>query len=500
MDDQDNSPVPEDPTWAEAPKPEAVISPGDQTNARVPPPPVRDRRWHHTDLAAASELLAKYGETFRYNYDRGSYLVYVEEEGRWDVDHTGHVRRCVHKMGRDAWRAVQVVKTRAQLSYAKRLTSHAGTEAIVAKARFLLGVSVGNKHLDADPWSLNTIRGVVDLRTGEVGPHDSALLLSKLAPVQYDPRAQCPKWLNFLTEITEADESLMIYLQRLAGHWLTADVSVQEFWIFHGGGDNGKSVFLDTVKGIMGDYAVTAPESLVTANQHGSHSTDIAMLCGTRLAVASETEAGVPLRMQLIKRLTGDAGLQARFMRMDNFEFPRTNKTVIVTNNRPVLTEISGAVRRRVRLVPFSFIVPPERKNTNLLAELREEWPGILAWAVRGCIEWQADGLAAPQSVTQASENYMAEQDDVADWIEARCSLGAGNWGTREELYSSYCSWAGHGNLKLSKLTFYERLRRYPDVEDLRKSVAGEPRRGFQGIRLSTPEPFAERAQDGEMF
>jgi putative DNA primase/helicase len=451
------------------------------------PAPIRKSPWHYTDLAAASELLGRYGESFRYNYDRGTFMVYVAEEGRWAVDHTGHVRRCINQMSRDAWRLFRdgAVKTKAQFNWARRISSHAGTEAALSKVRHLTGVSIGSDLLDADPWLLNTKNCIIDLRDGHTTPHASELLISKLCPVEYNAIATCPRWLNFLTEITEAEEAMMIYLQRLVGHWLSADISSQKLWIFHGGGRNGKSVFLDTIQAMMGDYAVQAPETLITPGVNGSHSTDIAMLAGARLAVASETEAGAPMRMQLVKRLTGDTRLTARFMRMDNFSFNRTNKTVIVTNNRPALTELTEAVQRRIELVPFNFTVPTERQNPNLIAELRKEWAGILNWAIEGSIEAIRLGLSPPPPVVEASRAYISEQDDVADWIDARCTIHPDGFMTREEAFGSYTSWVGRGGVRLGRLPFYDRLRKRPGVEDNSRRISGEPRRGFSGIKLA---------------
>jgi putative DNA primase/helicase len=190
--------------------------------------------------------------------------------------------------------------------------------------------------------------GTVDLRTGELRPHRREDLLTKLAPVTFEPAAKPVLWLAFLNRIMGGNEGMIRYLQQIAGLSLTGDASVQELFVMYGCGANGKSVFLDTLSALMGDYAAEAPPSLVTSRTNDEHPTELADLCGKRLVVASETEEGAKLRIQLVKRLTGNARIKGRFMRQDYFEFPRTHKLVLVTNNKPVIRETTNAVHPRV--------------------------------------------------------------------------------------------------------------------------------------------------------
>jgi putative DNA primase/helicase len=320
--------------------------------------------------------------------------------------------------------------------------SATGIKATLTLAQSEAGIALTSPDLDADLWALNCRNGTVDLRTGELLPHDPAKLMTKMAPVHYDEDAKCPLWDAFLDKIMAGKKAMIRYLQRVGGMALTGDVSEQEMYVFYGVGQNGKSVFLDTLEGLMGDYACEAPPSLLTTPRYDQHPTEIADLCGQRLVIGSETEEGDRLRIQLVKRLTGNARLKGRKMRQDFFEFDRTHTLVLVTNNKPRIGETTLAVWRRVRLVPFSVIITEAEKDTQLLKKLRAEWPGILAWFVRGCLDWQQHGLQTPEEVKVATEQYQAEEDPLAEFLSERCILKPDLKAGRAAVYSAYRSWA----------------------------------------------------------
>jgi putative DNA primase/helicase len=256
-------------------------------------------------------------------------------------------------------------------------------------------------------------------------------------------------------------------LQRMAGYFLTGDISVQILPIFFGSGSNGKNVFLDTIMGILGPYAEEAPDGLITIRQGDEHPTEIADLHGKRLVVASETEEGRKMRIGLVKKITGNRYLKGRFMRQDYFQFERTHKTVLVTNNRPIVTESSNAIWRRLRLIPFTVTIPEAKQDKHLTDKLVAEWPGILAWAVRGCLDWQQRqcDLEFPEAVKQATEEYRADSDHVADFIAEWCVDWRGHEGQnmrtpKERVYMAYCSWCkGIGEDISTRNAFNSRMR-----------------------------------------
>jgi putative DNA primase/helicase len=363
----------------------------------------------------------------------------------------------------------------------------AGIAAMKKLAETEPGIPVAAAELDADPWLLNVLNGTVDLRTGELRPHQRADRMTKLAPVEFDSSMECHAWDAFLERVMDGNQDLISYLQRLAGLFLTSDISVQEFWIFFGGGANGKSVFLDTLTGLMGDYSGEAAPSLLTTRSHDEHPTEIADLAGKRLVVGSETEENARLRVQLVKQMTGNAWMKGRFMRGNYFQFPRTHKTILVTNNRPVVREASNAVWRRIRIVPFTVTIPKEEQDPKLLDKLKLEWPGILNWAIAGCLEWQRAGMNTPEAVKLATAAYEADQDLLTEYLVERCSLAPNATVPRKDIYSDYLGWAKRAGEQepMGKTPFYDRLRCMDGIEDTEVRLGGKtPVRVFRGICL----------------
>jgi putative DNA primase/helicase len=381
--------------------------------------------------------------------------------------------------------------------WAKRSESAERLAAMLKVAMSEPGVPATTDQFDADPFAFNVANGTIDLRAGELRAHRREDLITKLAPVTYDPQASAPIWAAFLERISGGDAEIVDYLWRLFGMCLTGDIRTQELFIFWGGGANGKNVLLDTVCSVLGDYAAPAPPELLTSKTGHDHPTEVADLCGRRFVVASETEENAHLRVALMKRLTGDARLKARFMRQDYFEFPRTHKLVLVTNSRPVIRETTNAVWRRIRLVPFTVTIPEQEQDLQLLEKLCAERAGILAWLVAGCLEWQARGLQPPAAVTDATSAYAKDQDPLSDYLAARVRAGdARQRITRNDLYSDYLSWCSQTRepQPVARDVLLDRVRRLPGVTEGQWRPVGlaVPARGFQGVGLAPANGPAE--------
>ena len=262
---------------------------------------------------------------------------------------------------------------------------------------------------DADPWLLNTPHGVVDLTTGRPRPHIPEDYFTKITKVS--PRGDCPRFLAFLTRITGGDVELVAYIQRVLGYALTGLTREHALFFGYGTGANGKSVLLSTVAGLLGDYHKTAPIETFTASHTDRHPTDLASLRGARLVTATETEEGRRWAESRIKQLTGGDTVAARFMRQDFFEYRPAFKLIIAGNHKPLLRSVDEAIRRRFHLIPFAVTIPPEERDAVLAEKLKAEWPGILAWLIEGCLEWQTEGLRPPQAVLEATEAYLSAED-----------------------------------------------------------------------------------------
>lgn len=334
----------------------------------------------------------------------------------------------------------QADKKHAAFTYARRLTKNlarnadAKSQAISGKAAFCSGVekfaqrderlAVTSEAWDQDLFLLATPGGVVDLRTGilrEAMPEDMITRVTAVAPAPDGTEA--PIWRAFLLQATKEDYQLIGFLKRWFGYCLTGSTKEHALFFGYGQGGNGKSVLLNTMARIMGDYAVVAAMETFTASQGDKHPTDLAMLRGARLVTATETEEGRAWAESRIKQITGGDPVSARFMRQDFFTYIPQFKLTIAGNNKPILRNVDEAARRRFNIVPF--LHKPEKKDLELEAKLQAEWPAILRWMIDGCLAWQADGLTKPDVVAAATDEYFEAQDYFRRWLSECCILDA---------------------------------------------------------------------------
>lgn len=412
-----------------------------------------------TDVGNAARLVQRFGERIRFAFGRQQWFIW--DGRRWKPDVRGEIiKLCTQTALSILDELKHVEANRQEKFFAWAITSQRRERlsAMAALAEPELGVTAD--ELDADPWLFNCLNGTVDLRTGELRPHHREDFITRIAAVEYEPNADCTRFEQFLCEIFNADKELIAFIQRWHGHCLTGDISEQYLMIYYGEGNNGKNVLLDTISGIMGDWAGEAPPDLVTVRKHPEHPTEIADLMGKRLIIASETERDAQLRLQFIKRITGNARLKARRMRQDFFEFARSHKLILVTNNRPSVREDSEAVWRRLRLVPFSVIIPPEERDSKLIQKLKTEWPGILAWMVRGCLEWQRDGLREPPAVVNATGNFRGTANGIDGFLQECCTLANDLISVTAELREAYTDWCSRNQrIPLERKAFASALK-----------------------------------------
>jgi putative DNA primase/helicase len=286
----------------------------------------------------------------------------------------------------------------------------------------------------------------IDLRSGENYRPRPEDYMTKCAAVA--PGGDCQRWHTFLDRVTSGDVDLQSYLQRVAGYCLTGHTHEHAVFFLYGTGANGKSVFVNTLAGMMGDYAMTAPMEVFIESKTDRHPTELAMLRGARLVVASETQAGRNWNEARIKALTGGDKIAARFMRGDFFEFTPQFKLMISGNHKPALRNVDEAMRRRLHLIPFTVTIPPEERDPELAAKLKTEWSGILQWAIDGTLEWRRMGLQPPEPVQRATADYLQAEDDTLSWIADRCIENPTSRTGSSELYASWKDWAERSGRK----------------------------------------------------
>jgi len=334
---------------------------------------------------------------------------------------------------------------------------------------------------DADPWILNTPTCVWDLRAGKIRPHAPEDCCTKITAVSAD--SECPQFIDFLEEITGCDQELIAYLQRVAGYALTGSTQEHALFFAYGTGANGKSVLLNTISGMLGDYHKTAPIETFTASIIDRHPTDLASLRGARLVTATETEEGRRWAESRIKTLTGGDMIAARFMRQDFFEYTPQFKLFVAGNHKPGLRAVDEAMRRRFHLIPFAVTVPLERRDPELAEKLKAEWPGILRWAIDGCLSWQRVSLQMPKAVQEATAAYLEAEDAIAAWIEEKCERIKEGWGSSADLFASWTDWATRSGEPIgSAKSFGQKLETRGFIP--KRDTKGK-RRGYQGIRLA---------------
>lgn len=410
----------------------------------------------------------------------GQHLRYVSGWGRWMV-WTGNVWETDETLGvfDHARRICREVAGTAGTSRAASIASAKTVAAVERLAKADRRIAATVDQWDSDPWILNTPDAVVDLRTGTSRSHRPQDYQTRITAVS--PDGTCAVWLRFLSEITGGDTELQAFLQRMAGYALTGSTREHSLAFLHGTGSNGKSVFLNTLAGILGGYHKTAPiETFTVSNGGDRHPTELAGLRGARLVTAIETEEGRRWAESRIKSLTGGDPISARFMRQDFFEYTPRFKLVVAGNHRPGLRSVDEAIRRRFHLVPFTVTIPAERRDLTLGDRLRAEWPGILAWAIDGCLEWQEHGLAPPDCVLAATEHYLEGQDAISAWIDDACDCDAASWASRNELYGSWKAWSErNGEYVLPRARFFDALEGRGYAPHRRNTG-----QGYSGLRL----------------
>lgn len=348
----------------------------------------------------------------------------------------------------------------ALIKHAVDISRARGLDHVITLARSEDGIVAAPRVFDRDPFSLTVENGTLDLRTGALHPHRPADLITRLAPVTYDPVATAPKWAAFLSRVLP-DPETCAWVQRYLGYALTGDVREQVLAFFVGEGANGKSVMLDVLLALFGDYGLRAAPDLVVAKHNEAHPTEIADLHGRRLVVCSEIEQGRMWAESTIKRLTGDATLTARRMRHDFYTFTATHKLIIAANTRPTVRGTDNGIWRRLRLVPWSVTIPDDEQDKSLTAKLiATEGPGILRWLLEGCLAWQRDGLGTVPAINKATDEYRDEQDILGRWMDECCTLAPAEKCDRRKAYDRFHTWSREEGLEKpwTAQTFYARI------------------------------------------
>lgn len=382
---------------------------------------------------------------------------------RWRIDECGVVMRLAtqtaietYSQGEDeaaSLAAEDDEEEEVQSNPGMRLANKPSMESMLKLAQSLMPITV--EDMDQNEYLLNCPNGTVDLRTGELHEHERWRNITKLCPTEYHPEAPAAAWDRFLKEVF-VDKELISFVQQLLGYCLTADVSEQKLPIFCGSGANGKSTLLNAFMDVVGtDYSMQAMPELLMEKRNESHPTEKAALFGKRFVSCVETEASRKLSESTVKMLTGGERIQARRMREDFWEFAPSHKLVLCTNHKPVVAGTDHGIWRRMLLIPFTQMFEGSRIDKALPEKLRAEAQGILAWLVRGCIEWKKHGLNPPAVVTDATKEYRSQEDVIGRFIEECCQPVKSGSIKFSNLYYKFEVWAEDaGEYRCEKKSF----------------------------------------------
>lgn len=407
------------------------------------------KKYSFDDMGNAQRMLDLFGQKILYNYNEKKWLIY--DGVRWRTDGTGFIRtladRSIARMSVEAayYESQGEDMAKAFQKHLKSCRSNKSKNAMLSELEH--HVPVTPNDLDRNKALLNTADCVIDLRTLKTQPHDAELLITKHTPIKYKPDAECPLWENFLNQIFDGDAELVNYIQRAVGYSLTGSTSEQCTFFLYGSGSNGKSTFLDIVREICGDYATNIqPETIMVRPNGGTASSDVARLKGARFVTSVEPNEGMRINEGLLKQLTGDDIVTARKLYSEEFEFRPEFKLWMATNHKPIIRGTDTGIWRRVRMIPFTVHIPPDKVDRNLKDKLLGELEGIFAWAVKGVKLYNEQGLRMPAAVAAAVEEYRAEMDVISSFVSSCCIVEAGRQVKANDLYRVYSEWCSRNN------------------------------------------------------
>lgn len=406
-----------------------------------------------TDTGNAHRLQDKFGNIIRYSYNQKKWLYW---DGKmWCIDDSGEIKKMADvicdEMKREAFFEEDEKRQLELIRWANRTASSKGKEAMIKECQHLGNIPASPSDFDSYTDYLNVQNGIVNLRNGELIPHDSSFMMSRICYSDYDTSTKKPKmWLKFLDEVTAGDKELQNYIQKCIGYSLSGSTREQCAYFLYGIGNNGKSTFLDTIADMLGGYAAnTQPETIMMQKfNSGGANPEIARLKSARFVTSEEPTEGVRLNEGLLKQLTGGSKVTCRFLYGDEFEYTPEFKIWIATNHKPVIRGTDVGIWRRIKLIPFEVNIPKTKVDKLLKYRLRKEFPQILHWAVEGCIKWQQEGLQEPEKVQVAVKDYKKEMDLLASFMDQCVEI---DYTTDErvpanQLFRVYLKWAKENN------------------------------------------------------
>ncbi len=395
------------------------------------------------DAGNAERFAKQWGDDARYVPELKCWLVW--NGTYWQRDSVGAVMEMAKRTAFEIYQEgnhVTDTQVRDLIVRHSKLSQQAPRlKAMLEMAESIPALVVPIAKLDADPWVLGVENGTLDLRQGKLMPAKQEDYITKVGPVVFDAAAECPIFLQFLTEIMRGDKELVDYLQRLLGYMLTGDTSEQRLFFWYGTGANGKSTLLNVCKGLLGgELSRQTPAETIMArsNKSGGATPELACLKSARAVMTTEIDEGSFLSEALVKQMTGDDPIPARALFSAPIEFVPSFKLFIAGNQKPVIRGGDEGIWRRIDMTPFEVTIAKDKRDPNLATKLKAELPGILNWALAGCLAWQKRRLDPPTAVLNAVAEYKDDMDILGLWRAEYCDVGPDMVLKSGEAYESY--------------------------------------------------------------
>ena len=426
-----------------------------------------------SDKANVTE--AKMGTAFAEWLDGKAVYVFEKKQwmiwngSYWEADQRSLITRLAYQFVTDAKAALVDIGKYSDLSNLSQFESINRLENIAKFAA--TDRSVSASEFDTDPFLLAASDMWIDLTTGKANAPAPSKLVSKALSVSYDQAADCPNFMKFLDDIFECDHVLIGFVQRAIGYSLTGSTSEQCLFIMIGDGANGKSTFINVINKLLGLYGSTAASQTLIANGGNSIGDDLVDLIGARLITVSETEEGQSLAEAKIKQMTGGDRLKGRPLYGTHIQFNIIGKLWLATNSLPQINNTDHGIWRRIKAIPFNRTFSAEEQDKTLGDKLIQELPGILNWAIEGCLTWQADELQTPQIVEDQVAEYKSAMDSISQFVRDECEQDSNHVYAASKFYQAYRDWWGiAGRKPQSQQAFKRALEKLNGVYQHRSS------------------------------
>lgn len=453
-------------------------------------PAKKDKRYSYDDTGNAERLKDLFGENIRYNYTSKSWMYY--DGKRWRHDDIGRMKiladKVVNNMKNEKLFLADGVDQEDMEKYRYRhwkdSRNHNKKVNMMKECEHLLPVT--NETFDNDFDLFNVQNGFINLKAGQLIDHERSNFFTKISNVEYTDKADCPKWDEFLNDIFLGNQELVRFIQRAVGYSLSGHTSEQVLFVLYGNGRNGKSVFLDILNEVFGNYSTNIqPQAIMASKNQSDASPEIAKLDGARLVTTTEPNEGERFDEGLLKQLTGGDRVSARKLYENEFEFTPQFKLWMATNHKPYVRGRDEGIWRRFIIIPFDKQIPIHEIDRDLTNKLKRELPAIMRWCVDGFLEWQRIGLAEPAIIKEQREEYRVEMDSISTFIEECCEVDYKFKIAAGELFNAYDNWAKRNNQhRMTNVKFAtEVLKKYE-----RTTIKGK--RYYRGLKIAEDSQY----------